>query len=77
MRELEHAIFGLSANDEFHVGVTEKPEEIKKTPLETGFEYVCQEEEWPAMLRRRSAPEETGKNWMSAQNDVAVDGWGI
>jgi hypothetical protein len=29
MHELEHTIFGLSADDEFLVRVTEKPEEIK------------------------------------------------
>jgi integrase/predicted RNA-binding Zn-ribbon protein involved in translation (DUF1610 family) len=48
---IEHTIFGLSSDDEFHVRVTENPEEIK-TLLETGFEYVCQKDN-KVFLRKR------------------------
>jgi hypothetical protein len=36
---IEQALF-TDQNDEFHVKVAEKPEEIKAL-LEVGFEYVC------------------------------------
>jgi TfoX/Sxy family transcriptional regulator of competence genes len=48
---IEHTIFGISSDDEFHVRVTEEPEEIK-TLLETGFEYVCQKDN-KVFLRKR------------------------
>ncbi|MCW3993217.1 MAG: hypothetical protein NWE85_01445 [Candidatus Bathyarchaeota archaeon] len=39
---LEQAVFN-STNDEFHVKVAEKPEEIKAL-LEVGFEYVYEKD---------------------------------
>jgi TfoX/Sxy family transcriptional regulator of competence genes len=49
---IEHTIFGISSDDEFHVRVTEKPEEIK-TLLETGFEYVCQKDNLVFLRKRK------------------------
>jgi len=47
---LEQAVFN-STNDEFHVKVAEKPEEIKAL-LEVGFEYVY-EKDGLAFFRKR------------------------
>lgn len=47
---LERAVFN-STNDEFHVKVAEKPEEIKAL-LEVGFEYVY-EKDGLAFFRKR------------------------
>jgi hypothetical protein len=41
-----------SSGDEFTVKVTEKAEEIK-TLLETGFEYVCQEDNMVFLRKRK------------------------
>jgi integrase len=49
---IEHTTFGLSADDEFHVRVTEKTEEIKAL-LETGFEYVCQKDNLVFLRKRK------------------------
>ncbi|MEM3728785.1 MAG: tyrosine-type recombinase/integrase [Candidatus Bathyarchaeia archaeon] len=40
---LEKAIFGEGADQEYYVKVAQKPEEIK-TLLEVGFEYVCEKD---------------------------------
>ena len=49
---IEHTIFGLGADDEFHVRVTEKTEEIKAL-LEMGFEYVCQKDNLLFLRKRK------------------------
>ncbi|MDI6691275.1 MAG: site-specific integrase [Candidatus Bathyarchaeota archaeon] len=48
---IEQAIFETES-DEFHVKVTEKPEEIK-TLLETGFEYICQKDQLMFFRKRK------------------------
>jgi integrase len=49
---IEHAIFGAEAGDEFTVRVTDKPEEIK-TLLETRFEYVCSKDSLIFLRKRK------------------------
>jgi len=48
---IERTMF-KSFSDEFTVKVTEKPEEMK-TPLETGFEYICQKDSLVFLRKRK------------------------
>jgi integrase len=42
--QIEQAVFGLTADDEYEVNATNNKEEIKKL-LQVGFEYICQKDD--------------------------------